>query len=73
MAQISQKKLLLEHLKKYGSIEPLQALREYGMYRLGARISDLKKDGWNIITERIKAKSSITGNFVSFAKYRLEQ
>ena len=30
--------MVLEHLMRFGSIEPLTALREYGCYRLGAII-----------------------------------
>lgn len=69
--KLSQKKVILDHLKKFGSIEPLTALREYGCYRLGARISDLRNDGYNIITETIKSVSRITGRPVYFANYKL--
>ena len=68
--KLSQKKVILDHLKKFGSIEPLTALREYGCYRLGARISDLRNDGYNIITETIKSVSRITGRPVHFANYK---
>ncbi len=67
----SQKQFILKHLQRFGFIEPLTALREYGCYRLGARIADLRADGYNITTERIKAKSKITGRSVQFAKYIL--
>ena len=70
--RITQKKLILAHLKNYGSIEPLTALREYGIYRLGSRICDLRKEGHNINTERVTRKSAITGYPVSFAKYTLQ-
>ncbi|MGM9646559.1 MAG: helix-turn-helix domain-containing protein [Eubacteriales bacterium] len=33
------------HLQDYGTITPVEALREYGVMRLAARISDLKKRG----------------------------
>ena len=69
--KLSQKKVILDHLKKFGSIEPLTALREYGCYRLGARISDLRNDGYNIITETIRSVSRITGRLVHFANYKL--
>lgn len=69
--KLSQKKVILDHLKKFGSIEPLTALREYGCYRLGARISDLRNDGYNIITETIRSVSCITGRPVHFANYKL--
>ena len=67
----SQKHYILAHLRKYGFIEPLTALREYGVYRLGARISDLRDEGYNILTERTESVSMLTGNRVSYATYRL--
>lgn len=69
----SQKQFILKHLQRFGFIEPLTALREYGCYRLGARIADLRADGYNITTERVKAKSKITGRSVQFAKYILNE
>ena len=68
---MTQKKVVLQHLKRFGSIEPLTALREYGCYRLGARINDLRNDGYNIITEMISSVSRITGRPVHFANYKL--
>jgi len=67
----TQKQFILQHLQKFGSIEPLTALREYGCLRLAARIADLKKDGVNIITETKQSISSITGNPVRYAEYKL--
>ena len=67
----NQKSVILAHLKRFGSIEPLTALREYGCYRLGARIADLRNDGHNIITETMTSVSRITGRTIRFAKYKL--
>ena len=67
----TQKQFVLRHLQEYGSIEPWTALREYGCYRLGAIIFNLRADGYNITTEIMKAKSRITGKPVRFAKYTL--
>lgn len=67
----SQKRLILAHLRQFGSIEPLTALREYGCYRLGARIADLREEGHPIKTDIIQSRSRITGNMVRFAKYSL--
>ncbi len=69
----SQKRFILAHLQRFGFIEPLTALREYGCYRLGARIADLRDEGYDITTERTKAKSKITGRTVQFAKYILNE
>lgn len=69
----SQKEVILEHLKSFGSIDPLTALKEYGCYRLGARISDLRREGLNIKTETTESVSAITGRKVFFAKYILQR
>lgn len=68
---LSQKRVILQHLKRFGSIEPLTALQEYGCYRLSSRISDLRNDGYNIITDTISSVSKITGRPIHFANYRL--
>lgn len=70
--KLTQKKVILAHLKRFGSIEPLTALREYGCYRLGARIADLRSDGYNIVTETMTSYSKITGKPVRFANYKLK-
>ena len=67
--KVTQKQLVMQHLQRFGSIEPLTALREYGCYRLGAVIFDLRKDGMNISTTKVEAKSRITGRPVRFANY----
>lgn len=63
--------MVLEHLMRFGSIEPLTALREYGCYRLGAIIFLLRADGHDITTKRVETKSRITGRTVRFANYLL--
>ena len=67
----TQKSMILAHLKSFGSIEPLQALREYGCYALAQRIKDLRNEGHDIITETITSTSRITGRPVHFANYIL--
>lgn len=69
--RITQKTVVLQHLKRFGSIEPLTALREYGIYRLGARIADLRSEGYHIITETKASVSRITGRPVHFANYKI--
>lgn len=69
--RMTQKTVVLRHLKRFGSIEPLTALREYGIYRLGARVADLRSEGYHIITETKASVSRITGRPVHFANYKL--
>lgn len=68
----TQKSMILAHLKNFGSIEPLTALREYGCYALAQRIKDLRDEGHDIATEMVTTKSRITGNPVHFANYILK-
>ena len=52
MKQNSKTKRLIAYLKKYGKINPRQAWEKFGIYRLGARMYDLRhKYGWTIRTE----------------------
>jgi|TARA_R100000353_G_scaffold167352_1_gene129390 hypothetical protein len=55
---MSQNKKLLSYLKKNGSIDPMQSLNELGIYRLAARIYDLRSKG-NII-KTIKQENGYT-------------
>lgn len=64
---MTQKQMIMNHLRTYGGITPLEALQKYGCFRLGARISDLKGDGYVIRTDMVKE------NGKRYARYRLEQ
>lgn len=50
---MTQNKQILNYLKTGKSITPLEALYEFGCFRLSARIFDLKKDGWPITCDRL--------------------
>lgn len=65
---MSQVKAILNDLKSGARITPLEALHKYGSLRLGARIDDLKRLGYNIDKEMIHDKS--TGK--RYARYYLK-
>lgn len=48
----TQCEMTLEYMERYGSVTPLEALQAYGCLRLGARICDLRKAGYQIKTDR---------------------
>ncbi|OCG58996.1 helix-turn-helix domain-containing protein [Gilliamella sp. Nev3-1] len=48
---------ILNHLQSGKTINPLQALNQYGCFRLGARIYDLKQDGFNIDKRMVTAEN----------------
>lgn len=62
---MTQAQEILAHMQAGKSITPLEALRLYGCMRLGARVWELKADGWKIKTTMVgKGKKH-------FASYRL--
>lgn len=66
----TQKQMVLEHLKKYGSLDPMTALMEYGiMNGLHSRITELRREGYDIETSQLKGVSKITGRTWKVAKY----
>lgn len=67
------KRLIHEHLLNGGSITALEALREYGCYRLASRISDLRQEGMNIKKIMEESICKATGKPVRFARYSLDK
>lgn len=63
---------ILKYMHDFGSINPLEAMADLGVMRLGARIYDLKKNGHPITRKMVKKKNRY-GEPVSFAEYRLEE
>lgn len=64
---MTQTKLIRKHLNRGWSINPLQALNKYGIFRLSARILELKNEGMiinSVLVNNGKKK---------FAKYFIEK
>jgi NaMN:DMB phosphoribosyltransferase len=68
----TQKKKVLRHLELYGSIDPVQALSEYGVFRLAARIDELRRDAYEIETHLVKTVNRF-GEDVRFGRYVLHR
>lgn len=64
----TQCEMLLDYLHKYGNITQLEAIRAFGCSRLAARVSDLRDDGYPIITEINPLKGA-----KKYAIYRLNE
>lgn len=54
----SQNDIVLEHLRKHGTITSLEAVNRYGITRLAARISDLRHRGIEIYSRDIEVYTS---------------
>lgn len=70
---MTHKKMLRQHLLNGGSITALEALRDFGCYRLASRISDLRNEGLNIDKTMEVSVSGITGKTIHFARYFLRK
>ena len=54
---MTQDQRLLNYLEQYGKVNPLEAWKELGIYRLSAAVLRLRKLGYNIVTNRIDVKN----------------
>lgn len=63
---------VLEYMKDFGSITPLEAMQDIGCMRLAARIADLREQG-HPIGRRMKTSKNRYGRDVTFAEYYLLQ
>ena len=48
---------ILDYISEFGSITQIQALQDLGCMRLASRISDLRRQGHNIISETVAVKN----------------
>ena len=60
------------HLEDYGSITSLEAVNEYGILRLAARVSDLKAQGLDI-SDKFESSKNRYGETVSYKRYFLRR
>lgn len=65
---MTQNEMIINHLKEYGSITQLEALRDYGCMRLASRISDLRKTGIKII-KLTETSRNRYGQKIRYARY----
>lgn len=68
--RITQKQIVLDHIKKYGSITSMEAIHKYGITRLSDRIFNLRNDGINILTNIVNVDTRYGKEEI--AKYTLE-
>jgi len=67
--ELPQKDRIMKYLKDFGSITPLEALRDLGIMRLGARIWELIREGWEIIRD-MESGENRYGQTTRYARYR---
>ena len=67
---MKQAERVLKYMRDFGSIAQLEAIRDISCMRLGARIFDLKREGYGIKKEMETSKNRY-GEDTSYARYRL--
>ena len=67
----TQNKRLLSHLQKGNSINPLEAWQKLGIYRLSARVFDLRDSGHEIDTTRKEVNNQFN-EIINVAEYSLK-
>ena len=62
---------VIQYMRDFGSITQLQAMVDIGCMRLASRVSELKKQGLNIVSEFVPVKNRY-GEISHIKKYYLE-
>ena len=69
---MTQRELILQYIKDFGSITPFEAFADLGITKLATRISEMRKDGIEFKIDTIKTINRY-GKAVSFARYSMEE
>ena len=67
----TQRQRVLDYMHQFGSITQHQAIVDLGVHRLASRVSELKKNGYPIVSEFVPVKNRY-GETVHVKRYRVE-
>lgn len=62
---------IISHIEHFGSIDPMAALVDLGVFRLAARINDLKADGYRIRSGMVTVQNRF-GEDCRVARYSID-
>lgn len=65
---VSQKKMVLDYIREFGSITPIDAFRDLGITRLSAVVFNLREDDHDI-EKAIETGKNRFGNRTRYARY----
>lgn len=69
--RLTQSMKVLKYMMDFGKITPIEAMKDLGVMRLAARISDLEGQGFEIVHDRESGKNR-WGEKITYAKYSLK-
>ena len=61
---------IIKYMEDYGSITPMEAMKDLGIYRLASRIHDLSKAGF-AINRRTEMAQNRYGEHIRYTRYSL--
>lgn len=67
---MTQEAQVLKYIKDFGSITPVEAVADLGIYRLAARVNELRNKGFDIKTTIEKGKNR-WGDDIKYARYTM--
>ena len=68
----TQNERILDYIDEFGSITQLEALRDLGVMRLASRISDLRRQGFPIVSETVSVENRF-GEKCNVKRYRIKE
>lgn len=68
----TQNERIITYMRDFGSITQIEAIKDLGVMRLAARIADLRKNGWSIISKTESVKNRY-GERCHIKRYSLEE
>ena len=69
---MTQKEQILEYLKRFKTITPMEAFADLGITKLATRVSEMRKEGIEFHIETVKSKNRL-GKPVWYCKYSLKE
>lgn len=69
---MNQEQKIINYVERFGSITTLDAFRDLAITRLSARIFNIKKLGYKVLSVREKSKNRF-GEKVNYSRYFIEE
>ena len=69
---MTQQQRILQYMRDFGSISPMEAFRDLGITKLATRISEMTRNG-HAVTRQMETSQNRYGDTVRYMRYRLAE
>ena len=69
---MTQQQRILQYMRDFGSISPMEAFRDLGITKLATRISEITRGG-QAVAKQMETSRNRYGNTVRYMRYRLPE